>query len=237
MCLSPQVDLVAGVAITVVAVDAIRHSRSGRTVPLALLPAIFAVHTFTAAFVWWGAQGVVSPAVGEAAAWFFMFVAFALLPIYVPVSILLLEPHGWRRDALLLLAGAGAVAGIDFLIGLVEGQGRAVACDFYIDYQILGSATISGLLYVAATCGAMLLSGYRPLMYWGVLNVVVVLALSAAAKQGLPSLWCFWAAITSLFVAWLMRRLEREHTEGDPWPWQPSPPATAPDPAPVGPAG
>ena len=117
MCLAPEVDLVAGAAITVFAVDAIRHNRAGRTAPLALLPAVFAVHTFTSAFVWWGLRGVVPQVVGDAATTFFMFIAFVFLPIYVPISVFLLEPKGWRRDALLLLAGAGTVSGIDYLLG------------------------------------------------------------------------------------------------------------------------
>jgi len=219
MCLSPQVDFVAGTAMTVVAVDALRHCHRARMLPVALLPAIFAVHTFTSAIVWLGLRGEVSEWVGTASAWFFMFVAFAMLPVYVPAAVMLLEPPGWRRNTLLLLTGAGAVAGIDFFVGLTEGRGTAAACDFYIDYTILGSAGVSGVLYVAATCGAMLLSGQRPLLYWGIANVVAVAALVASVRQGLPSLWCFWAALTSVFVAWFVRRVDRREPK-DPWPWQ-----------------
>lgn len=221
MCLSPEVDLVAGVAIAVVAVDAVRHNRHGRTLPLALLPAVFAVHTLTEAFIWWGERGVVPAQVGDAAAVFFMFVAFVLLPVYVPVSVLLIEPRGWRRDALLLLTGAGAIAAADFLIGLVSGRAEATACSYFIDYRILGAATVSGGLYVLATCGAMLLSGQRPLQVWGVTNVVVVAALIVWQSRGLPSLWCFWAAMSSVFVAVFLRRLAREQERGEAPPWAP----------------
>ena len=51
MCLSPEVDLAARILISVVAVDAIRHNRHGRTLPLALLPGIFALHSFASMFV------------------------------------------------------------------------------------------------------------------------------------------------------------------------------------------
>ena len=75
MCLSPQVDIAAGVVITGFAADALRNVRSRRTLPLALLPAVFAFHTFTSAFVWWGLDGPLSPAVGDAASNVFIAIA------------------------------------------------------------------------------------------------------------------------------------------------------------------
>jgi hypothetical protein len=226
MCFSPEVDLVAGAAITVFAIDALRHNHAGRTTPLALLPAVFAVHTFTSAFVWWGAQGVVPQAVGDAAASFFMFIAFVFFPIYAPLSVLLLEPRGWRRDALLVLTGAGTISGIDYLLGLFDGRGDFVACSFYIDYTVDGVASISGVLYVIATCGAFLLSGQRPLFIWGIVNAAGVAVLAVTAQRGLPSLWCFLAACTSFFVAWFLRRLQASRAAGEPWPWEDRPART-----------
>lgn len=217
VCLSPEVDLVAGAALTVVAVDCVRHARSGRTLPIALLPGLFAVHSVTSAVVWWGLRGDVPAAVGDAAAQFYMVVAFALLPVYVPVAIALLEPPGWRRDALILLAGAGTVAGVEFLWGLASGSGRATACDGYVHYLIIDAATIASVAYVVAALGAMLISSQRPLVAWGVVNVVVVVLLVYAQRAALPSLWCGWAAATSVFVAWLMRRLAAATDEGLPW--------------------
>jgi len=220
MCLGPEVDLIAGTAITVIAADALRHNRAGRTLPLSLLPAVFAVHTFTSAFVWWGERGVVPAAVGDAAVSFFMFIAFVFLPIYVPFSVMLLEPRGWRRDALLALTGAGVFSGADYMIGLVDGRGDAVACNLYIDYTIDGVSSVSGVLYLIATCGAFLLSGQRPLFIWGIVNAAGVAVLSVMAQRGLPSLWCFLAACTSFFVAWFLRQVESARAAGGPWPWE-----------------
>jgi hypothetical protein len=220
MCLSPQADLVAGAVIAVVAVDALRHNRAGRTLPLALLPAVFAVHSFTEAFVWWGADGTVPAAVGQAAVAFYMVVAFVVLPVYVPACVLLLEPRGGRRALLTALTIAGAIAGAMFLAGMLAGRAQATVCSLYVDYTVTGTAAIAGILYVIATCGAMLLSGERPLLVWGAVNVVAVGALNVWAGQGLPSLWCLWAACTSFFVAWYLRHLDTRHARGDPWPWQ-----------------
>jgi hypothetical protein len=209
MCFSPQVDLVAGAVIAVVAVDAARHCRSWRTAPLAALPAIFAFHTLTSAVVWWGLWGDVPAPLGQAALQTYLFIAFVLIPVYVPVAVLMLEPPGGRRWLISGLAVAGGLAGFDFLSGLLAGRGEATACSYYIDFNVPATSSLAAVLYVVATCGAFLLSGQRPLIYWGATNVVVVGILSLFASRGLPSLWCFWAACTSLFVAWYLRSIDR----------------------------
>jgi hypothetical protein len=223
MCLSPQVDTVAALAMTCVAVDALRHCDHRRLLGLALLPSIFAVHTFTSAVVWLGLLGDVSEQVLNAATVFYLLVAFVILPVYAPLSILIIEPRGWRRPALVLLCGAGAYAAADFLVGLLAGRGSAVACTSYIDFSIVSTSDYSAVAYVLATCGALLLSGQRILFIWGLSNIVVVAVLVRFVGQGLPSLWCLWAACSSVAVAWYLRRLRRERSEGGAWPWAPKP--------------
>jgi len=44
-----------------------------------------------------GLQGLGARGLGVLAAWIYVFVAFVMLPVDVPISILLVEPPGWRR--------------------------------------------------------------------------------------------------------------------------------------------
>lgn len=231
MCFSPEADVIAAVLISAVAVDALRHNRSPRTAPLALLPALFAVHTLSSAFVWWGLAGDVPTRVGSAATAFYLGVAFALLPVLVPVAIGLLEPPGWRRPALAALGLAGAYTSAVFLIGLADGRGAVTACSYYLDFRISGVSTVAGVMYVVATCGALLLSGQRPLVIWGITNAVVVGVLALAEGAGLPSLWCFWAAGSSIVIAWYLRSLARARERGASWPWEPIGAAESDEPA------
>lgn len=65
MCFSPEVDVAAAAAISVAAIDAAQRIEHPRTVPIALPPALFAVHTFSSALIWWGADGTVPAQVGR----------------------------------------------------------------------------------------------------------------------------------------------------------------------------
>ena len=220
MCLSPEVDLAAGVVISIVAVDAIRHNRHGRTLPIAMLPGIFALHSFASLFVWWSFQGSVSPTVGNLASNLYIFIAFVLLPIYVPLATLLVEPNGWRRQALKMFSVIGLIAGSVYLYYIVQGGASVQECTAFLDFHVAGPSWLMSAFYGAATCGAMLFSGYRPLFIWGVFNCLAIVILNDRMSHALPSLWCLWAACTSFFVAWFMRDLIKHREAGQPWPWE-----------------
>jgi hypothetical protein len=214
------VDVIAASAITIVAVDALRHNQNLRSLPIALLPAVFAIHTFSDAFVWWGAQGKVSNGVADISAWIYLFIAFTLLPIFVPIATYLLEPKGWRRNLLAIIIFGGVLTGVDSLISINDRISTVEACNLYVDYHVGGTSALAGTFYMIATIGAMLISGQKYLFKWGVVNLVVVIALGIWASQKLPSLWCFWAAITSIFVAWFIREIKNDHEKGKAWPWR-----------------
>lgn len=207
MCLSPEVDLVASAAIGVVAVDALRHCPSKRALPLALLPAVFAVHTATEVFVWWGIGG-------DGPVQAYLWVAYVLLPVLVPVAVLLVEPVHWRRNALVLLVAAGSVAALDLGRGLVAGGGTAQLCTAYVRYDVVGTHTLASGLYLLAVCGALLLASDRLLRTWGLLNVAAVGVLLVVSSAGLPSLWCLWAACSSVLIARYLRA--EQHAAVDP---------------------
>lgn len=215
MCLSAQFDVAVGAAISVVAIDAIRHHQTGRELPLALLPAVFAVHTFLSAVIWLGVEGTVSEQIAQFASVFYLFIAYALLPIFVPVAVLLIAPADWHRVAVLMMCAVGAIPAIGYSYALMQGWGTASPDSYYIAFGVEGTAGVLGVLYVVSTCGAMLLSGKAPIIAWGLVNTVAVSALVAWNSLGLPALWCLWAAATSGLVAWFLRKERLQHQEAD----------------------
>jgi hypothetical protein len=70
------------------------------------------------------------------------------------------------------------------------------------------------MLYVVATCGPLLFSSYRHIRRYGVLNLVAVCALAWLNQSGLISLWCVWAAVTSVAIAVHLRTVHRTPVAG-----------------------
>jgi hypothetical protein len=74
-----------------------------------------------------------------------------------------------------------------------------------VSFEFPGDPWLVGPLYGLSTIGATVLSSHRELVMWGVVNAVVVAGLSVWAAHGLPSVWCWWAALTSGYVNWFVR--------------------------------
>ena len=62
-----------------------------------------------------------------------------------------------------------------------------------------------GAFYVVATCGAMLASGLRHVVWFGLANLAAVVVLVGLSANGFASLWCFYAALVSGAIAVYMR--------------------------------
>jgi len=208
MCFSPEVDLVAGVVVTAVGVDAIRRARAPEELPLASLPLLLGIHTLIEVFVWRGLEGGASASVGEAAIWTYLAIAF-ILPVWVPLAVRGVEPSRKRRTIMTRLAVVGGVASAVLLFSLVRGPVDAVVDGLHISYLIaIPGGDIAGMLYVVSACGALLVSSDRLIRYFGISNLAAVTLLAWLTVDGLTSLWCVWAVVTSVAIDLYLRQEE-----------------------------
>jgi len=201
VCFSAAADLVAGVIVGGAGIDALRHVQDRREVPLAALPVIFGVHQIIETFNWWGLEGRAPEHLGTIAMWAYLVIAFGVVPIMVPIAVHAGEPDPGRRGSMVPFVVLGAVVAVVLMSELVAGPvGAEVACR-YIAYGVdLGYGGPMTALYVVATCVPLLLSSNRRIVVFGVLNLPVVATLGFLLADGVISLWCAWAALTSLAI-------------------------------------
>ena len=207
MCLSAQGDLVAGVVVTAIGVDACRHLK-GRTEYLfvAALPLLLGLHQLTETLVWWGLQDSIPAVVGEVAMWVYLLFAFVVLPVLVPALVLRLEPTGGRRWVITGFVALGTLVGLYLLVMMLRTHPVAEMSGLHIAYSMgLDRGVVIGGLYVLATCGAMLASGLRHVVWFGLANLAAAAVLVRLSADGFPSLWCFYAALASGAIALYLR--------------------------------
>jgi hypothetical protein len=213
VCFSPEADLLTGIVVSGVGVDALRHVRQRRYLPLAILPLLLGLHQVVEAFAWWGMEGDLPHPVGDTAAWIYLAVAFLVLPPLVPSAIASLEADRRRRARLVPFVILGAGVAVALLPGLLNsGAGGEVACR-YIAYDAgVGYAGYVLPFYVIAVCAPVLLSGSRRLVIFGVANLVAVALLGWLLARGVISLWCVWAAVCSVAIDLEVRAAARRET-------------------------
>ena len=191
-----------------VGIDALRQVKQTRQYPLAALPLLLGVHLLVEVYVWWGEAGRVPEYVSQAAVWVYLAFALGVLPLLVPVAIFAIEPDERRRRWLtpLVVVGAGVAAlyWASMLTGPI-GVGINGCCLSYDTGP--GYSPMLGALYLIVTCGPMLASSYRHIVVFGVVNLVAAVVLGWLLASGLASLWCAWAAITSVLISVHLRRV------------------------------
>jgi hypothetical protein len=215
MCFSPEADLVAGLVVGGIGVDAVRHVRRPSERLLASIPLVLAAHQLIEVAVWWGLDGDLSHATWRAAMYAYLAIAFGVVPVLIPAAITALEPPRRRLRMVGFVVAGCLVAGV-LLVALVRRPVRAAIESHHIAYHAhLWHGGIVVVLYVVATCGPALFSSYRHIRRYGVGNLVAVCALAWLDQSGLISLWCVWAAVTSVAIA-LHLRSDRRLPEDEP---------------------
>jgi hypothetical protein len=207
VCFSPQADLVGGVVVGAIGIDAVRNvNRRHDHIALATLPLLLGVHQVIEAFVWLGLQGHVPHGLERVALWAYLLIAFVVLPIFVPLAVLSNEPLRRRRWAMAPLAALGvAVAGV-LLAAMVRGPVNVRLRPYHLAYGIdISNGGVVVGLYVLAICGTLLLSSRRRVVTFGLVNVVAVGIIAWLTVDGFASVWCAWAAISSGAIALHMR--------------------------------
>ncbi len=214
MCFSPQADIVGGVVICAIGVDAVRHVRQRREfLALAWIPLLLGAHQFIEALVWLWLQGHVPRGIGHVALWAYLLIAFVVLPVFVPLAVIALEPTRRSKWMMAPFASVGAVIAVLLLAAMIRGPVSVRLAPYHLSYGIrVPDGFLIVALYVVAVCGPLLLSGYRNVAVFGIVNLVAVIIIARLTISGFASVWCGWAALSSGAIA-LHCRFAKPHPQ------------------------
>ncbi len=202
-------DLVVGTALVPVAVLSLREVRHRRELPFAALPAVFAAHQLLEVAVWAGLDGDVSAGVANLAMRAYLFIAWPLLPIYLPLAVLMLEPRGSRVRVAPFLA-LGSVVSVYLAFVVLANPVEVIRHPYGLEYAtVVQHPVVWAVLYIVAVIGAPLMSGYRSIVVFGALNLVGLLLVAVFYAQEFASLWCIFAAVSSIIILVHMIRRRR----------------------------
>ena len=192
MCFSPQADVVGGLVICAIGIDAVRHIRQRREfVALAWIPLLLGAHQFIEALVWLWLQGHVPRGIGHVALWAYLLIAFVVLPVFVPLAVIALEPTRRRKQMMVPFALIGTAIAVILFAAMVRGPVGVKLAPYHLSYGIrVADGLLIVALYVVAVCGPLLMSGYRNVVIFGAVNLVAVIVIARLTISGFASVWC-----------------------------------------------
>jgi hypothetical protein len=211
MCFSAEADIVAGLVVTAIGVDVLRQVRRPAERPLGALPVLLGAHLLVEALVWQGLTGDVSASVGRQAMWIYLAFALVVLPVLVPLAVAGVEPDPVRRRTMTRLGVVGGILAGVYLIGLIQGPVDVRIEGSHLAYRLgMDHGGLLAGIYAVVACAPPMLSSERRIAAFGLANLVAVVALVWIESSALTSLWCAWAAVTSVAIAAHLRRAHRD---------------------------
>lgn len=203
MCFSATANFIASAGIAAVAVATLRHVQQPRAVLFAATPLFFALHQFTEGFVWLGLDHKLRPEATGHMVFLFILYAQGILPLLMPLAVLLMEPPGWQRRIIFGLTVLGGAECIYIFYALIQYHSTATIEHHSLHYNnpLTATAWIAAV-YVLVTCGSLVTSSHSVVRWFGLLNVVGVIATLLLAAYAFTSIWCLYAAIVSVVLYW-----------------------------------
>lgn len=218
MCFSAAASFGVGAALLPVGVYCVRLAvRKDRAyLPLAATPLLFGIQQFCEGLVWLGLErgrhGLVT-----SAALSYLFFAIAFWLIWVPLSFLSIEPRKHARGLRVLIAAAGLVYGASLYVPMLLDPGArlSVSVDYHsVQYGCRSLELFRVLpeaawltLYMAIVFAPMMISGHRQFRLLSVHLAVAAGISHAFFWYAFVSVWCFFAAILSIQIAYILRKL------------------------------
>jgi hypothetical protein len=213
MCFSANASFIAGAVLTVVGVASVSQVRKPVHLIFASMPILFAIQQFCEGFVWLSLSDPDFVEWHLFAKYAFLIFAQVIWPFWIPLSFLSIERLPARRKIIRYFLFAGIAGSIMLIYRLIFSPAIAQIDGCHISYEIGTSKTlliVTSILYVAAIVIAPFFSSWKSSIVLATANVVSLVVTHTFYEVYLVSVWCFFAAVQSVIVFFIMREIKRK---------------------------
>lgn len=212
MCFSAGASFTASVVIGAAGVVSLSMVKERQHKLFAAIPLLFAAQQFAEGLVWLSYDLPGERGLHDTAMYVFLFFAQVLWPVWVPVSILMLERGRKQRAVLkiILAIGIGVALYMVFALLFLDITGEAVGGHIRYTFGIPGILLwVSIVLYGIATVVAPLASAIRGMRTLSISLMVSYIITTVFYHYYITSVWCYFASLISLIVVYIIYHVER----------------------------
>lgn len=209
MCFSAGASFGAGIILAIVGAGAIKEAKAPSQLMFAAIPLVFSIQQIIEGMVWLSFTNPAFLLWREQATYGFLVFAQVIWPAWVPLAILLMEKEKRRIRILEALSVLGIMVSVYLAFCLFSFPVRSEAANYHIAYFIdLPASIISdkGLFYIIVTVLSPFVSSTKKMWIFGLTILLSYLLTKFFFSQYVISVWCFFAAITSGTVFYILQR-------------------------------
>ena len=209
MCFSAQMSFLAVGLLLSIAAATYHTLRTSKQILLAGMPLLFAMQQAAEGVLWLLLPRGQYPLIISIAKYTYLTFAFLIWPLYVPMTVLMLEKTELRRALISICFVIGLGWSLASLWYFTQYGADVSIASCHIDYRLRGLSDNYRLqigLYSLTTILPFFLSSHRLLQMVGVLMGLSCILSLLIWHYYFISVWCFFAALISLAAYFVVRK-------------------------------
>ena len=228
MCFSATASFGASAVLGTIGIIAVAKAKTNPQRLFATIPLIFAVQQFTEGLLWLSLKNAGMASWQSLLTYIYLVFAMAIWPLWVPLTIRLLEKDARSKKIMNVLAGIGALVAVCvvLVLSLYPVQAMTPAClscpfssttsiNQHIHYRftfppipkgLIGAFTV---LYILATIITPFISSIKKMKWLGFVFLATYMFAVILYNGFVISVWCFFAALLSFVVLWIIMGLRK----------------------------
>lgn len=229
MCFSATASFGAGAILGTVGIIAIAKAKTNPQRVFATIPLIFAVQQVSEGLLWLSLKNADMASWKTSLTYIFLIFAMAVWPFWISFTVRLMEKDARRKKIMNFLLAVGTAVAITVVLVLslypVEVMTPlCISCPLsstpdirnHLHYEFNFPPVAKGLigtftvLYIMATIVTPFVSSIRKMKWLGVVFLVSYLFAVIFYNSFVVSVWCFFAAMLSFVVLWIIVDLRKQ---------------------------
>ena len=213
MCFSPEASFTGGILLIPIGIATVRSIHKPSQLLFAIIPLIFGLQQITEGFLWLSLRDSEYLIIQMFTTKMFLIIAEVVWPVMIPLSILFMEENGRKRKIIWILLLVGASVSAYYAFCIFSFNINPQITNYHIQYNNDFPRYFRPLafaLYMTATITPLFVSSTRKMHFFGILMVLSCIVTAIFFTQYLTSVWCFFAALISGLIFWMLRDSKRK---------------------------
>jgi len=212
MCFSPEASFAGGIIISTIGVATVKKVHKPSQLVFASIPLFFGIQQIAEGFLWLTLPYSEYEGIQKISAYIFLVMAQLLWPLMIPASVLLMEKDKTREKILKILLALGLSLSLYYAFCLLFFNVNPQIMDYHILYKTDFPKSLrmpAFITYLVVTITPLFISTVKRTNLLGTLMFLSCLVTALFFTQYLTSVWCFFAALISGVIYWILKDSKR----------------------------
>jgi len=208
MCFSTEASFAGGIIISAIGIATIRKVHKPSQLVFASIPLFFGMQQIAEGFLWFTLPYPDYVPIQKVFTYIFLIMADVLWPMMIPLSVLFMEENKKKKRYLWILLAIGVLLSLYYAFCLLFFSVNPQIMDYHIRYNSdfpKSLAMGAFIIYLTVTLTPLFVSSIKRTHLLGVLMFLSCLVTAIFFTQYLTSVWCFFAALISGVIFWILR--------------------------------